>query len=399
MKTEDRVLIEQFEKKLELCLSKLDRLTDKDWNDLVLELGLSCSADHLRKLAYAYKEFSNYLQVKEKYSSNKEEYERLLNKQYEIKKQLIELSDLRVQVNKDIREQQRYESLLKLLKENIVRYENDPTYYTKQDFIYSSENMKEMVVIVSDIHYDLEIKNEWNVYNPDVALSRMNHLIGKAKYIGTSNNVDIAHLVVNGDLVNGNIHLTSRLSNRETISKACNGVSSLLSKAIKDLSDTFEYVVVHLVSGNHDRICPGKHDNDYDDSYINFIKDYTMIKTEKLINVIFDENQYGHDICMFNCCGKKIVATHGDKIKAKDMIPRYTNLFGKVDYVLRGHVHNDNVESFGESKLITTASFSGMDRYAQQLALNSKPEQKILILEKDSNDEIIYNIDLSKIKE
>lgn len=398
MKTEDRILIENFEKKIDLCFAKFDKLTDKDWLNLVEELGLTCSADHLRKLAYGYREYYEYLQVKNKYESGNEEYEKLLNKQYEIKKQLRELQDLRTLVNKDIREQARYESLLNMLREEIVKYEQDDRYYQKQDFIYSSESMREMIVIVSDIHYDLDIENEWNTYNPDVALSRMNHLIGRAKYIGTSNNVEIAHLVVNGDLVNGNIHLTSRMSNRESIAKACRGVANLIAKAIKDLDDTFDWVVVHINSGNHDRICPSKHDNDYDDSYVNFIKDYVEIKCEDLQNVIFDENKYGHDVSVFNCCGKKIVATHGDKVKSKDMIGRYSNLFKKVDYVLRGHVHNDGVESFGESKVITTASFSGMDRYAQQLALNSRPEQKVIILEKDSNDEIIYNIDLSKIR-
>lgn len=398
MRTEDRILIENFEKKLDLCISKLDKLTEKDWEELVIELNLTCSADHLRKLAYGYKEYNDYLIIKSKYKSGDEEYEKLLNKQYEIKNSMIELQDLRTLVNKDIREQARYENLLKMLKSEIVRYEQDDKHSSKQDFIYSNESMREMMILVSDIHYDLDVENEWNTYNPDVALSRMNYLIGRAKHIGTSNNVEIAHLVINGDLVNGNIHLTSRMSNRECISKACAGVSTLIAKAVKDLDDAFDWVVVHINSGNHDRICPSKHDNDYDDSYVNFIKEFVQIKCENLKNVIFDENKYGHDISVFNCCGKKIVATHGDKVKSKDMIARYSNLFEKVDYVLRGHVHNDGIESFGESKVITTASFSGMDRYAQQLALNSRPEQKIIILEKDSNDEIIYNIDLSRIR-
>lgn len=398
MKTEDRVLIENFEREWDLCLAKKHKEIDSSWEDIINELGYNYHPDTIRKWADAYDRVDRYNLTKAKYNSTDEEYEKLLNKQYEVKKLLSELSDLRTLVNKDVREQQRYESLLKILKEEIVRYENDDRYYRKQDFIYSEESMKEMIVMVSDIHYDLEVENEWNVFNPDVALSRMNHLIGRAKEIGVSNNVEIVHLVVNGDLVNGNIHLTSRLSNRENISKACRGVAALISKAIMDLDDTFDWVMVHINSGNHDRICPSKHDNDYDDSYINFIKDYVTIKCENLKNVIFDDNKYGHDISVFNSCGKKIVATHGDKIKPKDMVARYSDLFEKVDYVLRGHVHHDTVESFGQSKVITTSSFSGMDRYAQTYALNSRPEQKIMILQKDSNDEIIYNIDLSKIR-
>ena len=72
-------------------------------------------------------------------------------------------------------------------------------------------------------------------------------------------------------------------------------------------------------------------------------------------------------------------------------------MFGKVDYVVRGHVHNSSQDSFGSSKLITVSSFSGMDEYAKHLGLNSKPSQKILILSAANDDECIYDIDLSKV--
>ena len=72
-------------------------------------------------------------------------------------------------------------------------------------------------------------------------------------------------------------------------------------------------------------------------------------------------------------------------------------MFGKVDYIIRGHVHNSSQDSFGESKLITVSSFSGMDEYAKHLGLNSRPSQKILILSSENNDDCIYDIDLSKI--
>lgn len=390
--------IEKFEKKLEYFLSKVNRETDLDWIDIVNILGLDCSADHARKTAYGIKEYHEYIQAKGKDIGAEEIYSKLLKKEIDIKKQLSQLSDIRNLVNKETREQQRYESLLDLLKKNIERLNDSDAFYKQEKLINTKDPMKEMIISLSDLHYGLEVHNEWNDYDSTIALNRMNYMIDKSINFGKSNNIQIVHLIVNGDLVNGNIHLTSRLSNRETIAEQVTGVSNLLSYAIKKLSNDFQYVMIHLNSGNHDRICPSKRDNDYDDSYINFIKDYIKIKTENLENVIFDENKYGHDISVFNCCGKKIVATHGDKISSKQLIPRLTTMFGKVDYVFRGHVHNDNLESFGNGKVITTASFSGMDRYAQELGLNSRPEQKIIILEKDSNDELIYNIDLSKIR-
>ena len=116
-----------------------------------------------------------------------------------------------------------------------------------------------------------------------------------------------------------------------------------------------------------------------------------------VLNFILNENKHGHELVNLNVCGKSIVGLHGDKMPAKATIPRLVTMFGKVDYVIRGHVHNSSQDSFGESKLITVSSFSGMDEYAKHLGLNSRPSQKILILSSADNDDCIYDIDLSKV--
>ena len=50
---------ESFERKLELCLQKLNREIDLDWVEIVELLNLDCSADHLRKNAYGIKEITD----------------------------------------------------------------------------------------------------------------------------------------------------------------------------------------------------------------------------------------------------------------------------------------------------------------------------------------------------
>ena len=54
----------QFEKKLELCLQKLNREIDLDWSEIVELLELDCSSDHLRKTAYGIKECYDYFNSK-----------------------------------------------------------------------------------------------------------------------------------------------------------------------------------------------------------------------------------------------------------------------------------------------------------------------------------------------
>lgn len=51
----------QFEWKLRLCKAKLNKEIDLDWADIVEKLDLNISADHLRKTAYGYVEYDNYI--------------------------------------------------------------------------------------------------------------------------------------------------------------------------------------------------------------------------------------------------------------------------------------------------------------------------------------------------
>ncbi|MGD7047072.1 hypothetical protein FZC83_02310 [Rossellomorea marisflavi] len=46
-----------FRHTVRLCVDKLNKAHDLDWSEIIDMLGLDCSADHLRKKAYAYKEF------------------------------------------------------------------------------------------------------------------------------------------------------------------------------------------------------------------------------------------------------------------------------------------------------------------------------------------------------
>lgn len=50
-----------FEHKLRLCLGKLNKDIDLDWCELVEILNETCSADHLRKMSYGYRQYNDYI--------------------------------------------------------------------------------------------------------------------------------------------------------------------------------------------------------------------------------------------------------------------------------------------------------------------------------------------------
>ena len=404
-----------FEELKDIVISKLEGECDLSWDDICDKFELNLNPHELRKRSYGIKAYDDFLKEKNIEQSSNDIKEEINEKLIELKKERAKLTDLRTQVNKDIREQARYESLLDLLEDEINKlsfskplFVATPKSIPVEDKIktvslykhFNPDNTferKECVMLLSDLHYGIEINNNWNKFNSDIARSRMAHMVNKTIEYGKLHKCKMCHVLITGDLVNNNIHLTSRLSNRESIAMQTVGVSELISECITKLCNEFSYVTLSLCDGNHDRIYPNKSDNDYNDSFIHIIKEFIKLRCSSLKNFILNENKHGHEIVNLNVCGKNIVGLHGDKIPAKSTIPRLTTMFGKVDYVVRGHVHNSSQDSFGSSKLITVSSFSGMDEYAKHLGLNSKPSQKILILSAANDDECIYDIDLSKV--
>lgn len=393
--------MKNFDKVVEACVGKLNKelpYVDMGWGEIVDYLELDMHPDNLRKMAYGYKQYYDYLQEREINNMDSDEIQKINNKIIELKKERTKLTDLRAEINKQTREQARFEQMLDMISENIDKLSKVKPLKNNNTVRIVESERKECLICLSDLHYGINIDNEWNKFNSDIAENRMDYIVDKAINFGKLHNCDIVNLIITGDIVNNNNHLSSRMSNRECIAEQVVGVSELISNAIQKLSDGFAYVNISMCEGNHDRIYPNKSDNDYNDSFIHIIRSYIKTRIENLNNVIFNENKHGNDIIEINICNKKIVAIHGDKIGQRNLIPRLTSMFGKIDYVIRGHVHTPQSETFGESTLITVGTFSGVDTYARQLGLICKPSQKIMILSSSNDDEIVYNIDLSKIK-
>ena len=392
--------MEQFEKLKNLVISKLDKDSDLSWEDICDILDLDLNPHELRKRSYGIKAYDDYLKSKSISQVSSSDIQNDIDeKLIELKKERVKLNDLRTQVNKSLREQARYEDLLELLKVEIRNLSTEKPLVNRINPILDSViHRNECILVLSDLHYGIEIDNSWNKFNSDIAKDRMNHMVNNTIKYGGLHGCNMCHVLITGDLVNNNIHLTSRLSNRENIAMQTVGVSELISEAVYKLSKEFKYVTLSICDGNHDRIYPNKSDNDYNDSFIHIIREFIKLRCVNINNLIIQDNKHGSELVELNVCGKKIIGLHGDKIPAKATIPRLTTMFGKVDYVIRGHVHNSSQDSFGDSKLITVSSFSGMDEYAKHLGLSSRPSQKILILSTENNDDCVYDIDLSKIR-
>ena len=91
------------------CLNKLNKLNDMSWEDINRKYETDYSDDHLRKLAYGFKLYSETI------NENDVDSKTLA----EIKKEKIKLTDLRTEVNRQLRGLSRMENVMNLISEEI----------------------------------------------------------------------------------------------------------------------------------------------------------------------------------------------------------------------------------------------------------------------------------------
>lgn len=118
-----------FEYKVRLCTLKLDRTIKNSWEELVQLTKANCSADHLRKLSYAYKEF--YEHMGNDIEFIEEDKVTTTNSEELIKKEQKELKQIIKEKEKVEKELQRLESK----EERTMKVVENGEYYT----IFSSD--------------------------------------------------------------------------------------------------------------------------------------------------------------------------------------------------------------------------------------------------------------------
>lgn len=386
---------EQFEKKLKLCLQKLNKETDMDWIEIVHELGLDVSSDHLRKTAYGLKEYNDYIKSKTPEMIGKEEYEKLLEKEIEIKKEKVKLQDLRTQVNKQVREFARKENLGEILEKKIEELNMQPRVINDEVKLYSNKE-KQGVLIISDVHYGETVDIFLNKYDSDICKQRVNYLIDKTIEYCKLNSINILNVFMLGDLISNEHYTCIRLFNRENMIEQIIGVSELLSESMMKLANNIPMVTIGITTGNHCRVHK-KGENLNKDNYITLIKEFLMLRLQNVSNIVFMENKYDNEIVTANICGLNIVGTHGDKTDKKQATYQLSSLLNqKIDVLLVGHYHEMATQVHHETTVIRNGSVVGSNEYSRNINLHTRPCQRMLIVSENGCD-CIYNIFLDKI--
>ena len=380
-----------FEWKLRLSLMKLNKETDLDWCELVELLEIDMSADHYRKLSYGYKEYDDYIKGKTKEMIAQEEYEKLLAKELEIKKEKVKLQDMRTLVNKQVRELSRKENLGEVLEKKLTELEMQPKIINDEYKNRVTSN-RDMVCLISDIHYGIKTTNALSPYDSDICKLKMNYLIDKTIKFSLENDVDKLYVMVLGDEISGLIHNTTRLEQREDVISQVIEVSELLYESIVKLANNLPYVIVGLAQGNHSRVMADKKDSLERENFTRLIKEFLRLRLANISNVLLLENVFDEAIIELNIRGYNVIGLHGQNDSLNNL-DRLIEMFDKkIDYVCLGHYHQSKEFETNKTEIIINGCFSG-DDYSKRLRLYNKPIQKLLLFD-DTGKIATYNINL-----
>ena len=380
-----------FEWKLRLSLMKLNKETDLDWCELVELLEIDMSADHYRKLSYGYKEYDDYIKSKTKEMIAQEEYEKLLAKELEIKKEKVKLQDMRTLVNKQVRELSRKENLGEVLEKKLTELEMQPKIINDEYKNRVTSN-RDMVCLISDIHYGIKTTNALSPYDSDICKLKMNYLIDKTIKFSLENDVDKLYVMVLGDEISGLIHNTTRLEQREDVISQVIEVSELLYESIVKLANNLPYVIVGLAQGNHSRVMADKKDSLERENFTRLIKEFLRLRLANISNVLLLENVFDEAIIELNIRGYNVIGLHGQNDSLNNL-DRLIEMFDKkIDYVCLGHYHQSKEFETNKTEIIVNGCFNG-DDYSKRLRLYNKPIQKLLLFD-DTGKIATYNINL-----
>lgn len=367
-------------------------LSYSEWSSLLI--GKEYSDETARKAYYIIKPLLEALMSDDK-SKNKT-YNDIRSKEIQLQKERIRQKDERRNFENLVRNEARWETLFDMIKDGLdnLEYNHKLNIYPYE--IRGSES--EAILILSDWHIGVEINTPSNVFNIEVAKERVDKLIKETIKHCKNNNVTKLHVALAGDLVQGIIHVNSRLRQNENIINQVLIASELVTDLIASLSQSIRRLEVYNVNGNHGRVNANINESLDEENFESLVYEIVKLKLDIIkkreriaYNVHFNENEF-KDISLIDVMNKKVAVSHGHKDRKQNTaLDKLNHLLDeyRVNELITGHFHNVRL---GDGVTVNGA-LSGSDDFAQSKRFNNNPSQ-ILKIYFDDNTECLFDINL-----
>lgn len=379
--------------------AKLNGELDIDWSELCCKYELGFAPDTIRKASssvpFGAKFRLDYYKEKlYKDSDGYSRYSELDEKLHEIKKEKQKLSDERSALNKTLRENSRYEEDLSILR-NLIQ-ENSYKPSIKASEIYQDGD-NDLFVCLSDLHLGLDVDTNFGKYNSEIAEKRLSRYLAEIIRIKLINNSKNVYVGILGDILNGEIHFTTQLENRENLTEQVQKSAEMISAFVYELSKHFDKVYVNGVAGNHSR-------TSYKDQVLrgnrldNLIPWYMKAKLSNFNNVIFiDDNNYDSTIATCTIRGHEYWMVHGDfdSYSESGVSKLVLMLKHSPTAIFYGHLHKCSYDDISGIKIIRSGCFCGTsDDYTISKRISGNASQMVCVVT-DEGIESCYPVKLS----
>lgn len=340
-----------------------------------------------------YRDESAYRKV---YQSAKRLYEAEVFKTYENESYIDELRDMkheiyiakqqlrdeRTALNKTLREQSRMKSMYEIIKRAIDNYEPIKFDYVPKS-LPNSDN--DMIIHLTDIHCGVDIVSAFNIFNTDVLKQRLHNYLNEILDIQKLYKSQNAYVILGGDMIQGLIHINSRIEAKENVIQQIMKVTDFVSNFIYELSKVFKYVEVHTTAGNHSRLTPNKEETTRAENFDLLVPYASKKDLQNIKNVNFIDNVLESDIATFKVRGHMVYAAHGDKDNVNNVVYNMTKFARKAnlplpDLCFLGHRHTNGLATVDDVKVIESGCVDGMDSYAIGKRLVGTPEQVAVVV-------------------
>ena len=353
-----------------------------------------------------YNEFAKVVEKEDDFSvseitteyRDESDFDELKTLRKEITKERQALHDERVALNREKREQNRTNSFAEQIIEALEERDFAERSYTPK--VTHIEGETDIIIHLTDLHIGNSVDSAFNTYNDDIVDERLSKYLDNIYAIKNTHFVENAYVILGGDLIQGLIHVNSRIESKDDIVTQIEKASRYISDFIAVLSDWFENVKVFSVAGNHGRAVASKEESIRKENFDRLVTYICSRELKSFTNVKFERNIADVDIATFNVRGWNVWATHGDKDTPTNVVNHFNNFarhlgIAPPDICYLGHRHSNGLTTEAGVKVIESGSTVGMDGYCIGRRLCGNPEQTVTVVNESKPIVALYDITLN----
>lgn len=386
-KRENETLLRYWKRVTEAKSNK--QIDYTEWGDCILGQDNCYTSENLRKAFYVFEKAVNKLsdeELDEIKENNSEVYEDIKKAKRELEILKIQYQDQRKEYRKYVVTDARFQHLVDVCKSEIAKL---PLLPVHKGVELVPEGNVVASSILSDWHTGALYKNSFDEFNKEILQTCVEKL--KQKVIKYCKLHSVSELNVNiaGDMINGLIHVSTRVESEEDAISQVVTVSEILARYINDLAKEIPLINVYCVVGNHGRCTPNKSESVSKENFERIIP--IMLNDRiKSKNVTITSMEDGDNL-LYTINDMKVGLTHGHCDSMQNVINNFVRTYHEVpDVVYMGHGHEFKDINDCGVQVVMNGGLLGADNYAVSIRKVSKRMQTLLVY--TSDDVVTYRL-------